>query len=326
MTQYAEAFWVVAPRHGEIRREALRAPGAGEVRVRTLFSGVSRGTESLVWHGAVPESEHQRMRVPFQDGEFPFPVKYGYACVGVVEAGEAALLGKTVFCLHPHQTHFVVPVTAVTPLPTTVPAERAVLTANMETAVNALWDARPGPGDRISVVGAGVVGALVASLCARIPGAEVEIVDTDPAREALARHFSCTFRTPEHASTERDLVIHASGRPAGLQRALELAGTESTVLEMSWYGTQPAELALGGAFHSRRLTLKSSQVGRLPPERAVRWDTPRRLALALTLLADARLDALLNSEGEFHTLPQDMQRLAGAPNGVLCHRVTYPNT
>lgn len=323
MTQHAEAFWVVSPQCGEIRPEALPDPHDGEVRVRALYSAVSRGTESLIWRGAVPQAEYTRMRAPFQRGDFPFPVKYGYASVGVVEAGDAALLGRTVFCLYPHQSRYVVPAAAVTPLPADLPSGRAVLAANMETAVNAVWDAQAGPGDRITVIGAGVVGALVAYLCARIPGAEVDLLDIDPAREALAHAFGCRFSHPEQATGERDLVIHASGHPAGLRSALGLAGPEATVLEMSWYGSQSVELPLGGAFHSRRLTLKSSQVGRLPPSRVPRWDTRRRLGLALELLRDERLEALINDEGRFRDLPLNMSRLACDPRGVLCHRVQY---
>lgn len=323
MSQSTEAFWVVAPHRGEIRREATGTPGPGEVRVRSLYSAISRGTESLVWRGAVPPTEHARMRAPFQAGEFPFPVKYGYASVGIVEAGDAALLGQTVFCLYPHQSHYVVPATAVIPLPAGLPAARAVLAANMETAVNALWDAAPGPGDRVSVIGAGVVGALVAFLCARMPGTEVELVDIDPGRAALAGELGCRFSLPEAARTERDLVVHASGQPAGLRRALALAGVEATVLEMSWYGAVDVSLPLGEAFHSRRLTLKSSQVGRLPPSRTARWDFRRRLGLALELLCDPALDALVNDEGAFHELPSTMERLCTTPRGVLCHRVRY---
>ncbi len=323
MTQSTEAFWVIAPGRGEIRREALRDPGPGEVLVRALYSAVSRGTESLVWRAEVPESEFQRMRAPFQEGEFPFPVKYGYASVGVVESGDPALVGRTVFCLYPHQSRYVVAAGAVTPLPEGLPAARAVLAANMETALNAVWDAAPGPGDRISVIGAGVVGALVAFLCARIPGTDVELLDVDPARGALAALLGCRFCPPEQASGERDLLIHASGHPAGLRTALRLAGAEATVVELSWYGTRAVELPLGGAFHSRRLTLKSSQVGRLPPGRVPRWDSRRRLQTALELLRDARLDALLNDEGSFHQLPSNLQRLASNPAGVLCHRVRY---
>lgn len=323
MAQSTEAFWLIAPGRGEIRREPLRDPGPGEVLVRTLYTGISRGTEGLVMRGEVPPGEFGRMRAPFQEGEFPFPVKYGYASVGVVESGDPELVGRTVFCLYPHQSRYVVAAGAVTPIPADLPPGRAVLAANMETALNAAWDAAPGPGDRITVVGAGVVGALVAWLCARIPGTDVELLDVDPGRGAIADVLGCRFRLPEQASAERDLVVHASGNPAGLRTALRLAGVEATVLELSWYGTRQVELPLGEAFHARRLTLRSSQVGRLPPSRAPRWDTRRRLQTALALLQDARLDALVNAESAFHQLPDSLARLAADAGGVLCHRVRY---
>jgi threonine dehydrogenase-like Zn-dependent dehydrogenase len=323
MAQSTEAFWVIAPGQGEIRREPLRDAGPGEVLVRTLFTAISRGTESLVMRGEVPASEFQRMRAPFQEGEFPFPVKYGYASVGVVESGDADLLGRRVFCLYPHQSRYVVAAGAVTPIPEALPPARAVLAANMETALNAIWDAAPGPGDRITVIGAGVIGALVAYLCARLPGTDVELLDIDPARSALAGILGCRFRLPEQASGERDLVIHASGHPVGLRTALRLAGEEATVLELSWYGTREVELPLGGAFHSKRLSLRSSQVGRLPAARVPRWSSRRRLETALALLQDARLDALVNEESPFHLLPASLRRLAADAGGVLCHRIRY---
>ncbi len=324
------AFWTVAPGRGELRPAPLRPPQAGEVRVRNLFSAVSRGTESLVFRGEVPESEYQRMRAPFQEGEFPGPVKYGYIGVGVVEDGTGAeagaLIGRTVFCLHPHQQRYVVPASAVVPLPNGLPPERAVLAANMETAINACWDGAAGIGDRIAVVGAGVVGSLVAWLCARIPGVEVELIDVDPGRARLAAALGLSHRLPGAARGECDLVFHASGHPSGLATALALAGQEATVIEMSWYGNSLVPAPLGGAFHARRLTLRSSQVGHLPAPRSPRWNHRRRMELALATLVDPQLDALISGETDFHDLPALLQRLAHAPAGALCERIRYPGT
>jgi len=263
------------------------------------------------------------MRCPFQEGEFPGPVKYGYSLVGIVEDGPAEALGRRVFCLHPHQDRFIVPREAVVDIPDTVPDRRATLAANMETAINGMWDAMPGPGDRIAVIGAGVVGCLVAALVARLPGAEVELIDIDPTREAIAHAFGCHFATPETASHEADLVVHASGSPAGLANALTIAGFEATVLEMSWYGTRIVPLKLGGAFHSRRLTLRSSQVGAVPAARRQRWPLRRRLILALSLLRDPVFDILLSGETEFTALPALMPQLATSSAGILCHTLRY---
>src|SRR5712671_6812479 len=320
----AQAFWVVAPGLGEIRAQPLPSPGHVELLIRTLRSAISRGTESLVFRGEVPESEWRRMRCPFQEGEFPAPVKYGYSAVGIVEDGPAEALGRRVFCLHPHQDRFIVPREAVVDIPDTVPDRRATLAANMETAVNGLWDAMPGPGDRIAVIGAGVVGTLVAALAARLPGAEVELIDIDPNRAALAAAFGCGFAVPPDARSEADLVIHASGNPEGLAAAFAIAGFEATVVEMSWYGTGIVPLALGGAFHSRRLTLRSSQVGAVPAARRERWSRRRRLVLALSLLHDPLFDLLLSGETDFAALPELMARLALSSEGARCPTGRYP--
>jgi threonine dehydrogenase-like Zn-dependent dehydrogenase len=320
----ARAFWTVPPGRGEIRRESLPASGPGEVLVRTLASGISRGTESLVFRGAVPPSQHAAMRCPFQGGDFPGPVKYGYASVGVVEEGPAALAGRRVFCLHPHQDRYVVPADAVLPVPDEVPDRRAVLAANMETAVNGLWDAGPRIGDRVAVVGAGTVGALMAALLARIPGVAVELVDVDPAREALARALGCGFAAPDQAAGDADLVIHASGAEAGLATALRLAGFEAEVIEMSWYGDRAVAAPLGEAFHSRRLALRASQVGHVAAGRRARRTHRQRLALALDLLRDALFDRMLTGESPFPDLPETLARLSARPDGTLCHVVVYP--
>jgi hypothetical protein len=322
--QVAQALWYSGPGQADIRQETLAPPGAGEVRVRALFGAISRGTEALVLAGRVPESEFERMRAPFMAGHFPFPVKYGYATVGRIEGGTEALLGRTVFTLHPHQNVFNIPASAAVVLPQNLPPQRAVLAANMETALNAVWDAAPGPADRIAIVGAGVVGSLVAYLCGRIPGTEVTLVDIHPARAELAKTLGVSFAKPETANGDCDLVVHASGHAAGLGTALALAGEEATVLEMSWYGDASVAAPLGGGFHSRRLRLVSSQVGRIAPSHRPRWTHGRRLAAALDLLADARLDALLAPAVAFEDLPRRLPDILDASSGVLCQLIAYP--
>src|SRR6185295_9739403 len=319
----ARAFWVAEAGRGELRGESLPLPSADEVVVRSLFSGISRGTEALVFEGRVPKSEQQRMRAPFQVGEFPAPVKYGYASVGRVERGPRELQDKVVFALYPHQTRYVVPAKAVHVLPHGVPPQRAVLAANLETAINGLWDATPHVGDRITVVGGGAVGCLVAWIAGRTPGCEVELVDTNPARAGVAAALGVRFAAPERASEGADVVIHASGSAAGLALALRVAGFEATIVEMSWYGNHVVPLPLGEGFHARRLTIKSSQVGNLAPSQRARWDARRRMQLALSMLADPALDALITGESPFEALPQVMAQLASAPGETLCHRIRY---
>jgi NADPH:quinone reductase-like Zn-dependent oxidoreductase len=319
----ASALWYCGPGQAEIRQEALASPHSGEMRVKTLYSAISRGTESLVLGGRVPVSEFERMRAPFMAGVFPFPVKYGYAAVGQVESGGEALQGKNVFALYPHQTAFNIPVSAAVALPEEVPPQRAVLAANMETALNGIWDAAPGPADRIAVVGAGVVGSLVAYLCGRIPGTDVTLVDINPDRAELARTLGVSFAEPRNAKGDCDLVVHASGSPDGLQTAVELAGDEATVLEMSWYGDSAVTAMLGGPFHSRRLRLVSSQVGNVAPSHRPRWTHGRRLAAAVALLNDPRLDALLAPAIVFGDLPDQLPRILDSRSGILCQPIIY---
>ncbi|MEU9733363.1 zinc-binding alcohol dehydrogenase [Streptomyces sp. NPDC048002] len=319
----ARAFWLSSPGEGEIREVTLPPVSEGEVRVRALYSGVSRGTETLVFRGGVPESQHRAMRAPFQEGDFPAPVKYGYLSVGEVEEGPADLVGRTVFCLYPHQTHYVVPASAVTPVPADVPAERAVLAGTVETAVNALWDAAPLAGDRIAVVGGGMVGCSVAALLARFPGVRVQLVDADPARAKTAAALGVDFALPGDARGDRDLVVHASATEQGLARSLELLRAEGTVIELSWYGDRKVSLPLGEGFHARRLVIRSSQVGTVSPAARPGRTYADRLALALELLADPALDALVTGESAFEELPEVMPGLASGAIPALCHRVRY---
>jgi NADPH:quinone reductase-like Zn-dependent oxidoreductase len=320
----ARAYWAVAPGVGEVRAERIPPPAVGEVLVRALWSGVSRGTEALVGLGRVPPSQWAAMRAPFQAGGFPFPVKYGYSSVGVVEEGPSELVGRAVFCLYPHQTRYVVPASGVMPLPPGLPSERAVLAANMETALNAVWDAAAAPGQRIHVIGAGVVGTMIAYLCGRLPGAEVTLADIEPRRSALAAALGAAFADPDALAGSADLVLHASGSPAGLRTALAVAGTEARVVEVSWYGSAEVPLPLGEAFHSRRLALIGSQVGQVAPAMRPRWPHARRLAKALELLRDPALDSLVSAEVAFAELPTVLPRLAVEPAGALCVRIAYP--
>jgi threonine dehydrogenase-like Zn-dependent dehydrogenase len=319
----AHAFWLRAPGCGEIRPVSLPEPGRDDVVVRTLRSGVSRGTETLVFRGGVPPDQYAAMRAPFQEGDFPGPVKYGYLNVGAVEQGPRALRGRTVFCLYPHQTAYVVPAQAVTVVPESVPPARAVLAGTVETAVNALWDAAPLIGDRVAVVGAGMVGCCVARLLGRYPGADVTLVDVDAGRAGIADALGVGFALPDDASGGRDLVVHTSATSAGLQRSLELLAPEGAVVDLSWYGDTEVRLSLGGAFHVGRLAIRSSQVGTVSPARATRRTTGDRLALALDLLRDPAFDALVTGESPFEELPDVMARLAAGSLPALCHTITY---
>lgn len=321
----ARALWYTAPGRAELREETLAPPPTGAVCVRALHGALSRGTEALIFAGRVPESEFDRMRAPFMAGSFPFPVKYGYSVVGEIETGPSELRGRAVFALHPHQTRFVIPDSAAIPLPESVTPSRAVLAANMETALNAVWDASPEPGDRIAVVGAGVVGALVGYLCRlTIPDVDVTLIDINPAREKIACALGLGFATPESAPTECDLVVHASATASGLATALNSARDEAIVLELSWYGAGNIPVPLGGAFHSRRLRLISSQVGKVAPSHRSSWTHRARLEAAVGLTADPQLEALLAPAVAFADLPNRLPQVLAPSSGVLCQRIDYP--
>ena len=318
----ARALWFPSVGSCELRDEALPALSDGDVLVQTLYSAVSRGTESLVFAGKVPESETVRMRGPNMGGDFCFPVKYGYAAVGQVIGGLDELQGKNVFCLHPHQTRFVVDRSMLTVLPQELPVERAVLCANMETALNIVWDAQVSPGDRVAVFGAGVVGSLVAFVANGIIGTEVILIDRDESRRSLAPALGLRFATADRLNGEFDVLINASGAGEALAEALAHAGQEARIVEASWHGDRSVTLPLGGAFHAKRLSLISSQVGSIPSSRRARWDFGRRLRKALDLLADDRLDALISGETEFANLEEDYPQILANP-ATLCHRIRY---
>jgi len=320
-----QALWYMAAGRAELRPESVGEPAPGGVRVRALFGAISRGTERLVFRGAVPASQYDRMRAPHMAGTFPFPVKYGYATVGRVEAGPPALTGRLVFALHPHQSVFTLAAEEVAVLPEQVPPARAVLAANMETALNAVWDAAPAPADRIAVVGGGVVGLLVARMCSRMPGTEVTVIDVESARAALAQALGARFAEPAAAPEGCDLVFHASATAAGLATALRIAGQEATVTELSWYGAGEVTAPLGEAFHSRRLRLVSSQVGEVAPSHRPRWSRAQRLAAALELLADPALDNLLAPATPFAELPARLADLLGGAD-ARCPLIRYSAT
>ena len=323
MSVDALAFWLREPGAGEIRPVALPEPGPDEVLVRTLRTGISRGTEALVFQGRVPPSQYRAMRAPFQDGRFPGPVKYGYLNVGVVEVGPPSLEGRTVFCLYPHQTAYVVPARAVVVVPDGVPPSRAVLAGTVETAVNALWDAAPLVGDRVAVVGAGMVGCCVARLLSRFPGVRVTLVDVDESRADIAAALDVDFALPDDAGAGCDLVVHTSATSAGLQQSLDLLVPEGTVIDLSWYGDSDVTLSLGGAFHAGRLSIRASQVGRVAPARRTNHTMTDRLELALDLLRDEAFDALITGSSEFQTLPEVMADLATGTSRAVCHTITY---
>lgn len=323
MAEPSRQLWCVAPGRYELRHAPLDERQADTLTIRTIASGISRGTERLVLEGRVPPTEYESMRAPYQKGAYPFPVQYGYQSVGVVEAGPEEWLGRTVFALHPHQDLYRLPASAVTPVPEGIPAPRATLAANMETALNALWDSGAGPGDRITIVGGGVVGLLLTALAAGLPGAEVMLVDVRPDRETLAQSFGAAFVLPEAVGDDADIVFHASASAAGLKTALAAGGFEARIVEVSWYGDRTPAVPLGESFHSRRLQLIGSQVGAVSPSRRPRWPHARRLAKALALLDDARFDRLVTHVVPFEQAPTRLPQLVSNGEDALAILLDY---
>jgi NADPH:quinone reductase-like Zn-dependent oxidoreductase len=318
------AYWTMAPRHGVLRTEPARRPREDEALVRSICSGISHGTEMLVHAGYVPPEVGDSMRAPFQVGNWPGPVKYGYLSVGVVEEGPADLKSRRVFCLHPHQDRYVVPASALTPVPDAVPSDRAVLAGTVETGINALWDAAPRIGDRVAVVGAGMVGGIVAALLRTLPLARLQLVDVNQARSALADALKVSLVHPNDAAGDNDLVFHCSATESGLARSLQLLGQEAELIELSWYGTNQPRVPLGAAFHSRRLTIRASQVGAVAASRRVRRTTNDRLALAMRLLEDPVFDAFITGHAPFGALPQTMESIFNDGAETLCQVIDYP--
>lgn len=325
----ARALWYIHPGQAEIRTERLATPSDvlsdQTCLVRAAYSAISRGTESLIFHGRVPASEFERMKSPFMDGQFPFPVKYGYCHVGQVIQGPDSLRGQYVFSLSPHQTLVRHQSSALVPVPSTVSPMRAVLAANMETALNAVWTGKPSACDHIAVVGAGLVGLLVAYLCRDLPGARITVIDPQPTRARICERLGLRYAASPEGIGNCDLVFHTSASAAGLASALALAGNEATVIELSWYGDQNVAVPLGHAFHSQQIKLISCQVGHIEASHAPRWDYRRRLTAAMAMLRDPDLDALLEAPIAFDDLPATVSDIFKPGSDRLCQVIQYPD-
>ena len=320
-----KALWYVGPGQAELREETVAAPQSGEAQVRSLFGAISRGTERLVHAGRVPASEYGRMRAPLMSGAFPFPVKYGYATVGRVEAGPAELRGRVVFSLHPHQSLFTLPADAVFPLPEGVTPSVPCSPPIWKPRSMRSGTARPARPIASPSWAAGWL-ACWWHICA--PGcrrAQVTVVDVAPTRAELAHAIGARFAAPDEAPADCDLVFHASGTAAGLATALRLAGEEATIVELSWYGSGDIAVPFGEAFHSRRLRLISSQVGKVAPSHRARWTHGRRLAAALALLDAPVLDVLLRARGRrSKTCRRSCRRSSRPSPAAVCPLIRYP--
>ncbi|MEM9277847.1 MAG: zinc-binding alcohol dehydrogenase [Pseudomonadota bacterium] len=320
-----------APYKAAIETVQIPEIKAENVLLKTLFSGISRGTESLVYAGKVPESEWKRMRCPFMSGSFAFPVTYGYACVceviGLGEKTSGLKPGDRVFVLHPHQDIFSVPESSCNLLPPSIPTSRAVLSANMETALNAVWDAEISGNPFCAIIGAGVVGLITAHAVRKVAGLDPVIFDLKPEKERHATEMGFRFINSSGIDKTEiqdfELIFHTSASAGGLQSAIDMAAFEAKIIEMSWYGENPVSLNLGGAFHSKRLKILSSQVGTIASAKRNKLDYAGRMQQAITLLDDPRLDTLLGSAIDFHDLPNHLHDIFSPQSDVLCQVIEY---
>lgn len=322
----ARAYWVVEPGRGELRSVVLpERPPPGTSRVRTEYGSVSPGTERLVGLGLVPAALAGRMACRGMEGTFALPVKYGYCVVGTVVAGAAT--GRRVFAMHPHQDLADIADADLVELPVALPAARAVLVPNLETALNGVWDAELREGERAVVVGAGVVGLLTAYCLAALHGVEPVVVEATPERRRTARTLPFVHRVLAPDEVEAGtfaVAFHASGTPGGLQTALDAVGFEGRVVDLTWYGTQRVELDLGTTFHCQRKRILASQVAVVAPAMRATHGPRERLAEVLRLLGDPHLDALLGAPRTFADLPLWMPDVYARRLDDIVPLVVYP--
>ena len=302
----------------------------GHVLVKAVFGGISRGTESLVFQGKVPQSEWANMRCLHQDGEFEFPVSYGYSLVGsVVETANASgrlRVGDRVFVMHPHQNEIVVEEHYCNVLPAGLPDERAVLSANAETALNAIWDAGLTRGDTVAVFGAGVLGLLIAVIAAKRIDSQIVVIDRLDDRRETVERLGLRFLGPSDEIEYRenfDCIFNTTASGEALQNAINLANFEGRIMEVSWYGNKPVELCLGGRFHSQRLSIISTQVGSVSKQMRPDVSPADRMQLAMAELLDARFDYLLEPPIAFKKLPEAIAGILGENKNALCQLISY---
>lgn len=321
--QQPTALWHLSETHSEIRQIPSVLFLEGYCEIKALYSLISTGTERLVASGKVPEELHASMQVPYMEGSFSLPVKYGYSLVGEVVDGPENLKRKIVHLLHPHQDYCVVLAEDVFVIPREIPSQRAILASNLETALNALWDSGVSAGDKVMVAGFGIIGSLVVRLLTLMPAVQVMVIDTDPNRKKLAETMGFSTAHAEELDADFDLAFHCSGHETGLQTCIDKAGPEGKVIEMSWYGNKPVTLNLGGTFHSQRKSIISSQVSSLPASKQARWNFYRRKQVVFELLKNPAFDQHIAATIAFQELPALFEKIRKGQTDALSYGVSY---
>lgn len=291
--------------------------------IKTLFTAISPGTEYLVYSGGVPKKLYVEMRCPYMGGDFSFPIKYGYSLVGQVLDGPTSLKGKLIHTLHPHQDYARISAEDVYVIPDGISPQRATLASNMETALNAIWDSGVNIGDKVLIVGFGIIGSLIARILSFIPQVEVDVLDVQPAKITLIEQLGFSIYK-EEKEKKYDLAFHTSGSGPGLQTSINNVGLEGKIIETSWYGDKEVNLCLGETFHSQRKLIISSQVSHLPACKSARWDYKRRKEVVFQLLLHPEFDAHITHTIAFHNLPKLFQSLKKNRCQELSYLVYYP--
>jgi len=310
-----------------------RCPATGEVRIQTLFSGISHGSEMMVYRGEIPADLSLDATLPSLQGNFSFPIKYGYASTGrIIDVGEGVNgleAGDLVFAFNPHETCYTVPATVVIKLPEGLDPKHGIFAANVETALNALLDAAPRLGERAVIIGQGVVGLLITQLVRKAGASLIVTSDMYAKRRALSQKAGANLVVdPATESLDdrvyemtggagADVVIEVSGEPRALNDAIKITAQEGRVVVVSWYGTKRADLALGSDFHRKRLTLRSSQVSNLDPSLAPRWTIARRRQLAASYLSELLLEELISNVVPFEQAGEAYRLICEQPQEVI---------
>lgn len=319
----AESFWIRKKNNSFIKKHSISIPQNNEVLVKTIYSGISYGTEKIVYSGNVPKSQRSLMRCPYQEGEFGSNVKYGYMNVGKVMNGPSKLVNRYVYTLYPHQTQYVLPLEELTFIPKLIPIKRCLLTANMETAINAMWDTLPTCGDKILIIGAGIVGFLMAYILMTIIGIEILLIDTDKEKSKIAKIFGIKFSCSIPKSYNANIIYECSGNPSVIDILSSHVNDETVICIMSWYGNSVSNINFGNEFFSKRTKILFSQVAKVSHNRDKYWNNKKRKDLAISLLNDDKLDNLIEKDMiSFHDLPEFFSNTA-RHNKFFCKVIDY---